>query len=178
MCTPVPQAAYAAVALGRRAGLDLLLMFGLYAAADVLALFILTAVLRRVPLPGLLRRLVDRAGHAAERKLSPRRRVAALFLTGYANLYAVGVLMGFGRVRLAPAFLAGLAGDLVQFTSTVVLGGFIARFLPIPGAEWSFLAGATIVAVGIPACLWLLRHALKLARLLVLRTLRTAAARG
>lgn len=171
MCTPLPQASYAAVALGQRAGLDLLLMFGLYAAADVVALFVLTTVLRRVPLPPLLRRFVDRAGHAAERRLSPRRRLAALFLTGYANLYAVGVLMGFGRVRLAPAFLAGMAGDLVQFTSTVLLGGVVARFLPIPGAELSFLAGATLVAVGIPACLWIVRHGVRLLRAVLVRTL-------
>lgn len=175
MCTPLPQASYAAVALGQRAGLDLLLMFALYAAADVVALFVLTTALRRVPLPRLVRRWVDRAGHAAERRLSPRRRLAALFLTGYANLYAVGVLMGFGRVRLAPAFLAGMAGDLVQFTSTVLLGGIVARFLPIPGAELSFLAGATLVAVGIPAVLWLLRHGVRALRAMVART---APARG
>ena len=145
MCAPLPQASYIGVAVGRDAGLALGIMLVLYTLSDLLALLLIAALVRRVRLPGRLGRWVARTAARAEGLAGGRTALPALFATGYASLYAVGVLAGLSRLRPARVIAAGLAGDLVQFTSTVALGGVLAHALPLPGGTWALLLAASLL---------------------------------
>lgn len=148
MCAPLPQASYVAVGLGREGGLELLQLLLIYAASDVLALGLLVLVVRRLPLPERLRLLVERGAARAEAHSAGRATLPAFFVAGVASLYSVALLAGMRRARALPSLAAGLAGDLSQFTSTVLLGGALARLLPVPGGEWLFLLGAPLLVGG------------------------------
>ena len=145
MCAPLPQASYVGVAVGRNAGLAMGIMLALYTLSDLLALLLIYAVVRRVRLPGRLGRWVERTAATAEQTTRGRAALPALFATGYASLYAVGVIAGLSRLRPARVIAAGLAGDLFQFTSTVALGGVLARALPFPGGTWAVLLAAPLL---------------------------------
>ena len=145
MCAPLPQASYIGVAVGRDAGLALGIMLVLYTLSDLLALLLIAALVRRVRLPGRLGRWVARTAARAEGLAGGRAALPALFATGYASLYAVGVLAGLSRLRPARVIAAGLAGDLVQFTSTVALGGVLAHALPLLGGTWALLLAALLL---------------------------------
>ena len=152
MCAPLPQASYIGVAVGRDAGLALGVMLALYTLSDLLALLLIAAAVRRLRLPGRLGRWVTRTAARAERIAGGPAALPALFATGYVSLYAVGVIAGLSRMRPARVIAAGLAGDLVQFTSTVALGGVLAHALPLPGETWALLLAAplltSVVALG------------------------------
>ncbi len=174
MCLPAPQAAYAAVGLGHAAGLDTLAMFGLYVVSDIVAFLVVVSIGRRYGLPGLERlaaRLPRWMGARLLRMTEQHRpslALPAMFLTGYLNLYLAAVTVGLSRMRIVPASAFGILGDVIQFTSTVLLAGLLARLLPLPGAEW-------IVLFTLPALLAVLPVA---ARWLSLRLARTARPRG
>ncbi len=159
MCTPLPQASYAAVGLGRRGGLAMLRLLALYAISDAVALLLITWALRRVTLPARVRALVDRAAQRAQPVARRGATLPALFAVGFVSLYTVGVIAGLSRVRLLPALTAGIAGDLVQFTGTVALGGLLARLLPFPGADWVFLLAAPLLVATLPGAAWAVRSA-------------------
>ena len=150
MCAPLPQASYVAIGLGRGEGLGLAVLLVLYALSDVVALTVIALAVRRLPLPQRVRSLVERVAQRAERSAHGRTLLPALFAVGFASLYSVAVLAGLSRVRLLPALAAGLAGDLVQFTTTVALGGALARLLPFPGADWVFVLTAPFLVAMVP----------------------------
>ena len=145
MCAPLPQASYVGVAVGRGAGLGMALLLALYTLSDLLALLLIYAVVRRVRLPGRLGRWVERTAVRADRIGGGPAALPALFATGYVSLYAVGVIAGLSRMRPVRVIMAGLAGDLVQFTSTVALGSVLATLLPFPGGSWALVAAAPLV---------------------------------
>ena len=145
MCAPLPQASYLGVAVGRNGGLAMGIMLALYTLSDVLALLLISTLVRHLRLPGRLGRWVTRTAARAEGIASGRAMLPALFVTGYASLYAVGVIAGLSRLRPSRVIVAGLAGDLVQFTSTVALGGVLAHALPLPGGEWALLLAAPLL---------------------------------
>ena len=147
MCAPLPQASYVGVAVGRNAGLGIMLLLALYTLSDLLALLLIYAVVRRVRLPGRLGHWVARTAARAEQIGRGPAALPALFATGYASLYAVGVIAGLRRLRPARVMAAGLAGDLFQFTTTVALGGLLAALLPFPGASWAVVAAAPLLTV-------------------------------
>ena len=149
MCAPLPQASYVGVAVGRNAGLAMVLLLALYTLSDLLALLLSSTVVRRVRLPGRLGRWVARTAARAEQIGRGPAALPALFATGYASLYAVGVIAGLSRLRPARVMAAGLAGDLVQFTTTVALGGLLAALLPFPGANWAVVAAAPLLTVAL-----------------------------
>ena len=147
MCAPLPQASYVGVAVGRNAGLAMVLILALYTLSDLLALLLIATVVRRVQLPGRLGRWVARTAARAEQIGQGPAALPALFATGYASLYAVGVIAGLSRLRPARVIVVGLAGDLFQFTTTVALGGLLAALLPFPGASWAVVAAAPVLTV-------------------------------
>lgn len=163
MCTPLPQASYAAIGLGRTLGLGMGLMFGLYFVSDLIAFLVVRWVTRRVGLPGLARlrrRLPRRLGEPLERlseraarSSAAKMTLPAMFAAGYANLYLAALAAGLSRVRLLPALLVGVTGDLLQFTGTVALAGMMARAMPFPGADWAALLVAPALVGLLPAAL-------------------------
>ena len=145
MCAPLPPASYIGVAVGRDAGLAMGVLLALYMLSDLLALLVISALVRQVRLPGRLGRWVERTVATAEQTARGRAALPALFATGYASLYAVGVIAGLSRMRPARVLAAGLAGDLVQFTSTVALGGVLVTMLPFAGGTWVVLLAAPLL---------------------------------
>lgn len=169
MCLPVPQAAYAAVAYGGAFGLDLRLMLGLYVVASsclFLTAYTLSRVLGVAGIARLRRRLPEwvdrRLNSAVARAPSPRDKKAypAVFFAGYANLYLAAVVAGLGRMRVVPAMLFGMAGDVLQFSGAVLLAGVLARLLPFPGSNWAALMLAPVVMGLTPAAIRISRFAL------------------
>ena len=116
------------------------LLLVLYTASDALVVTAIALGARRLPLPARLRARVERIAARAERATRGRATLPALFAVGFASLYTAGVLAGLRPGRLATALATGIAGDVVQFTGTVALGGALARLLPFPGAVWTVLA--------------------------------------
>jgi hypothetical protein len=161
MCTPLPQASYAAVAFGRSAGLGMALLFALYAVSDVVVFTLTHALVRRAGRPGLLRLrgvLPSRLARPLNRAIgetSPERHgwsgLAALCAAGYANLYLAALLAGLGRRRVLPAAAAAISGDLVQFSGAIALAGVLLRVLPVPGGEWAALLTAPLIVAALPA---------------------------
>jgi hypothetical protein len=143
MCLPIPQAAYAAVGLGRTVGLGMLHLISLYVASDLVAYAMIVWVARRYGRRGLEKLAMRLPGHARGPLLSAldskRVSLPAMFVTGYANLYLAALIAGLSRRRVVPAAVLGIGGDVIQFTSTVLLAGVINRLLPIPGGEWAVL---------------------------------------
>ena len=161
MCAPLPQASYIAVGIGREAGLAMALLLLLYTLSDALVVTAIALGARRLPLPARLRALVERAADRAERATRGRATLPALFAVGFASLYSAGILAGLRPGRLAPTLAAGIAGDVVQFSGTVALGGALARLLPFPGAEWVFIMAAPLLIAGLPAAGWVARATLR-----------------
>lgn len=161
MCTPLPQASYAAVGFGRTVGLSMGLMLALYTASDVVGFLTVRWLTRHAGRPGLARlrrRLPQWLGRRLDRgceraAIAGRGAVTApaMFAAGYANLYLAALVAGFSRMRLLPALLYGITGDLVQFTGTVALAGMLARLLPFPGADWAALLAAPVLLGLVPA---------------------------
>jgi len=149
MCAPLPQASYIGVAIGRGAGLAMILLLALYTLSDLLALLLIATIVRRVRLPGRLGRWVARTVARAEQIGRGPAALPALFATGYASLYAVGVLAGLSQLRPARVIAAGLAGDVFQFTTTVALSGLLTTVFAIPGGSWALVVAAPLVAVAI-----------------------------
>jgi hypothetical protein len=149
MCAPLPQASYIGVAVGRGAGLAMVLLLALYTLSDLLALLLISTVVRRVRLPGRLGRWVARTAARAEQLGRRPAALPALFATGYASLYAVGVLAGLSQLRPARVIAVGLAGDVFQFTTTVALSGLLATLLPVPGGSWALVVVAPLVTVAL-----------------------------
>jgi hypothetical protein len=145
MCLPLPQAAYAAVALGGRLGLDIGSLLTLYALSDVLAFLVIGLVLRRLGPAAMqrARRYLPRHVDARLQRSLPAGTVAlgvpAMFAAGYANLYLAAVVSGLGRSRFVTGMAFGIAGDLVQFTGTVMLASALAKALPFQGADMVLL---------------------------------------
>jgi hypothetical protein len=162
MCAPLPQASYVAVGVGREAGLAMALVLLLYVASDTIVVTAIALGVRRLPLPARLRALAERAAARAERATRGRATLPALFAAGFASLYTAGVLAGLRPGRLAPALAAGIAGDVVQFSGTVALGGALARLLPFPGADWVFILAAPLLVAALPAVAWTARAARQL----------------
>jgi hypothetical protein len=161
MCTPLPQAAYAAVGFGRTLGLGMGLIFGLYVASDVIGFLAARWLTRRVGRPGLKRllrrlpgRLERRLDEAAERAAplaGGAGMLPAMFAAGYANLYLAALIAGLSRRRLLPAMAAGIGGDLIQFSGTVAIAGTLARLVSFPGADWAALFVAPTLVGLLPA---------------------------
>lgn len=166
MSTPLPQASYLAILLGRSAGFHILLLFCLYAASDVVAMLaVMTAVRWLGPRGHRALTRLGRPGRWAERELQRAETLSqsalslpALFVGGVVNLYLVAAIAGLGNISRRKAMSAGIAGDLTQFISTVALGGALARALPFPAAEWLILMIAPLVVGGLPAVLRLGRR--------------------
>ena len=138
MSLPVPQAAYAAIGFGRAIGLDLLHMIPMYILSDIIAFAVVVWVTRRYGRRGiarLLRPLPERFSRPFDRALSERRPVVplpAMFATGYANLYLAALVTGLSPMRTLPSSLLGIAGDVFQFTGTVLLASLV-QMLPFRG---------------------------------------------
>jgi hypothetical protein len=143
MCLPLPQAAYAAVGVGRTVGLGMLHLLSLYVASDLVAYALIVWVARRYGRRGLEKLAMRLPRRAREPMLhaldSKRASLPAMFVTGYANLYLAALIAGLSRTRLVPAAVLGIGGDVIQFTSTVLLAGVINRLVPVPGGEWTLL---------------------------------------
>lgn len=161
MTAPLPQASYAAIGLGRAAGLHILLLLGLYAVSDVVAVLSVMTVVRWLGPRGhrALARL-GRPGRWLERELQRAETlsrgalgVPTLFIGGVVNLYLVAAVAALGNVSRRVTLAAAIAGDLIQFVSTVALGGVLARALPFPAAEWVFLLAAPLFIGALPAAL-------------------------
>ena len=161
MSTPLPQTAYAAVGLGRAGGLSMSLMFVLYALSDLMVFLTAYWFLRRAggsplvrlrqQLPRRLTRRLDDAGARAARLGRGKATAPAMFAAGYANLYLAAVFANVSRIRLLPAAVFGISGDLLQFSGAVALAGVLARALPFPGADWVMLLAAPVLVGLIPA---------------------------
>lgn len=160
MCTPLPQASYAAVGLGRAAGLGMVLLFTLYVVSDVLVFTATRWIAARAGRPGIARVrswLPGRLGRLLEDGAS-RARVApggwsgavALFAAGYANLYLAALIAGLSGRRTLTFAIAGIAGDLVQFSGAIALAGVLARVMPVPGGGWIALMTAPLVVASLP----------------------------
>jgi hypothetical protein len=160
MCTPLPQAAYAAVGVGRSAGLGLGLLFALYLISDVVMFSATRLLAHRAGLPGVVRlkawlpawlgRALD--GGARRARMAPDgwTGLAAVFAAGYANLYLAALITGLGGRRTLAFTLAGIAGDMVQFSGAIVLAGVLARAISIPGGGWFALMTAPLVVASLP----------------------------
>ena len=145
MCAPLPQGSYIGVTVGRNAGLSMGLMLVLYALSDLLLLLLIRAAVRRVRLPGRLRRWVERTAPSAEALTRGPAALPALVATGFASLSTIGVIAGLCPTRSVRVMVAGLMGDLVKFIGTVALGGVLTSILPFPGATWAVLVAVPLL---------------------------------
>jgi hypothetical protein len=156
MSLPVPQAAYAAIGFGRTIGLDLLHMIPMYILSDVIAFAVVVWVTRRYGRRGiarLLRPLPERFSRPFDRVLGERRTVvplSAMFATGYANLYLAALVTGLSPMRTLPSSLLGIAGDVFQFTGTVLLASLVMKMLPFRGSEWAVLLTLPALVAVVP----------------------------
>lgn len=163
MCSPLPQASYAAVGLGRTLGMRLLPMVLLYALSDLVVFLAYWWVTRRLGfaglgriqrrLPSMLGERLARAGSGAERVGQGTATLPAIFAAGSASLYLAVVMTALSRARLLPAMLAAVTADVLQFTGTVALAGALARLLPVPGGQWLMLAAAPALVALLPLCM-------------------------
>jgi hypothetical protein len=160
MSTPLPQASYAAVGVGRGAGLGMGLLFALYLLSDAVVFSTTRWLVARGGRPGVARLrawLPERLGRAVADRTSKARvapdgwsGLAAVFAAGYANLYLAALITGLSGRRTLTFTVAGIAGDLVQFSGAIALAGVLARAMGVPGGSWIALMTAPLVVASLP----------------------------
>ena len=164
MCVPLPQSAFAAVGIGRGAGIPVAALFALYALSDVLTFALIVWGVRRMGRPGLAR-LETRLPRSLHGRLTGGVHVAgrgalstpAIFAAGYANLYLAALITGLRHGRTLPAALLGIAGDLLQFGSAALLAGTAAHFVQVPGGEFTMLMIVPVLVAIVPLLIKRLR---------------------